>query len=344
MSAEEKLDQLLRFLEGQNLLRQVQSCLRSQEGPSGRSFDEIARSLKADPQSLDTALPVLEQCALDAATLSNKDISIVQVGEEVTAACWQAEPSAALPSAVADALATRPELPSLVGVRDLGTMRFFIYSVTRRFRDKVEIEREWLQDEFRNQLPADARAYSVTDVEEQCFDFVAVVRDTPYVVVGVTATELGRRLVDPLDDSFAALDSSFGTTLGLEWPLGTPVDLFPAIRRIYDDGDEGRVVELHFECSAGAIRAEKMRRTSEDLRQEGYHVAGVEVSEIDPYRIGVRWTRDDRDVELFLPGVRRMLRVHEARPQLLWAYLKVGLESSDFQFVVDKLLSLSGAE
>jgi hypothetical protein len=75
--------------------------------------------------------------------------------------------------------------------------------------------------------------------------------------------------------------------------LGSPVNLFPAVRRFYDDNKEGIVTEITFATTTAAIKNERMmRRTNQlDQRQELYHLKGKEGlgTEIALYRITVEW-------------------------------------------------------
>src|SRR5690606_32881010 len=72
------------------------------------------------------------------------------------------------------------------------------------------------------------------------------------------------------------------------------MNLFGAIKSLYDAVDEGDVMELSFATTTGSVKTEKMR-SRESLRKEKYHVGGIEAlaTEIEPYRIGVRWHLED---------------------------------------------------
>lgn len=93
--------------------------------------------------------------------------------------------------------------------------------------------------------------------------------------------------------------------------LNMPRDLFPLIESIYDDADEGKVVELGFSTSTGSVKLEKMRRTRTCLRHELYHVGGKRElkTKISPYRVSVRWDFGTEDMpyqpELTLAGTSR---------------------------------------
>lgn len=87
------------------------------------------------------------------------------------------------------------------------------------------------------------------------------------------------------------------------------VNLFPAIKDMYDDQNEGIVIELGFTTETGSAKNERMRRS--DLRQELFHVGGKAAVNgiITPFRLAVRWQKNhDRPQEdVLLPGSIRQL-------------------------------------
>lgn len=101
---------------------------------------------------------------------------------------------------------------------------------------------------------------------------------------------------------------------------GTPVqltmcrNLFPAIRPIYDNTQEGIVVELGFTTETGSAKHEKMRANRADLRTELFHVGGKQAinGALTPFRVAVRWPAGGQRAnalqeEVLLPGSIRQL-------------------------------------
>lgn len=91
-----------------------------------------------------------------------------------------------------------------------------------------------------------------------------------------------------------------------EWEivsLNESVDLFPAVRRFYNDETDGHMFDITFATSTGAIKHEKAlsRTGTRDQRKEAYHLAGKgAVAEIAIYKISIEWPRDGGEVT-FLP-------------------------------------------
>lgn len=108
-----------------------------------------------------------------------------------------------------------------------------------------------------------------------------------------------------LQASLNAILTSAGIT-----PLSGAVNLFPAIRELYNDVAQGIVVELGFTTLTGSAKHEKMRAHQKDLRNELFHVGGKTAvnGHLSPFRVAVRWQAPNGvPEELMLPGSMRQL-------------------------------------
>lgn len=117
------------------------------------------------------------------------------------------------------------------------------------------------------------------------------------------AVEIRTDLPDGMSMDVAhAVQSQIRTTLNDSGvvELGRPVDLFPLLEAIYEDGRDGTVVELGFSTTSASVKNEKMRRAGLDLRTEPYHLAGKEGlgTPIEPFRLFVRWSIPMGDIRL----------------------------------------------
>jgi hypothetical protein len=126
--------------------------------------------------------------------------------------------------------------------------------------------------------------------------------------------------------------------------LGTPVDIFPLIRTLYNAADEGTVVELTFGTTTASLKHEKMRRKHLDLRKEDYHVGGKKAltSPIEPYRLGVQWNIKLSDAIASRPeiGLYSLLRGDSLKTTSLHdIVVKNCVGFSDYNFVMERLLA-----
>lgn len=74
-------------------------------------------------------------------------------------------------------------------------------------------------------------------------------------------------------------------------PFVNQVNIFPAIRSLYDAQGDGSMVELGFMVTGSAQKLERTRRGELCCREEAYHLGGIGVLDapIQPYRTSVLW-------------------------------------------------------
>lgn len=117
------------------------------------------------------------------------------------------------------------------------------------------------------------------------------------------------------------------------------VNLFPAIKKLYDAASEGVVAELGFTVDTGSAKHEKMRNNL-DLRKELFHTGGKKAvgGVITPYRIAVRWNDPNHRVseEALLPGSIRQLG--SGVPHLDHAVLSGALTEARMQVLADRII------
>lgn len=157
---------------------------------------------------------------------------------------------------------------------------------------------------------------------EQYDEFVLIKRHfvQSYEVIRVDATGMVELRVEEhsgvdtgtaLNQLLRKANSLLVRRFGLGVQLVGSVNLFPAVRSIYNDATEGIVVELGFTTDTGSSKHEKMRKNGADLRDELFHVGGKEAinGALTPFRVAVRWGQLEggRQEEALLPGSIRQL-------------------------------------
>lgn len=130
--------------------------------------------------------------------------------------------------------------------------------------------------------------------------------------------------------------------------LGTPINLFPAVRALYDDETEGAVTEITFATPTSAIKNEKMLRRNKqqlDQRKEVYHLAGKEGlgtgADIMVYRVTVEWPLPDEVIN-FNPSVTLAASGPSGQgpggtPTISGARIANCVRAADYEFVIDKI-------
>lgn len=128
--------------------------------------------------------------------------------------------------------------------------------------------------------------------------------------------------------------------------LGKPVNLWPAVRKFYDDDKDGIVTEITFSTSTSGIKNEKMvKRGNErlDQRKELYHLAGKKALPVDisVYRIAVEWMFSDDGI-IYTPGLALSASgpsasAGENSPVISGVLVGNCLRAADYEFVIDRL-------
>lgn len=189
-----------------------------------------------------------------------------------------------------DQLSEQPMGASLTAIQTSDDGIAVVFSSVRVLTIREEIEP--------NQLPAEAADF-LDEYQEiiglktfrfQAFDVIWIPHEGNLVDVRVdfpfgthhdVAIAARSRVID-----------SFHKLIGRK-ALVDAVNLFPLIDRIYNDPNEGIVVELSFGTTTASLKHEKMRRKQLDLRKELYHKGGKAAltSPIEPFRLSVTWKR-----------------------------------------------------
>ncbi|MDO6521291.1 hypothetical protein Q4578_06815 [Shimia thalassica] len=127
--------------------------------------------------------------------------------------------------------------------------------------------------------------------------------------------------------------------------LPRPVDLFPAVRRFYDDNKTGVVTEITFATTTAAIKNEKMmrRQNMADQRTETYHVAGKRGlgTDISVFRITVEWAFHidtlSYSPSLTLSASGPSGSGNSKDPVITGALIGNCIRAADYEFVIERL-------
>ncbi|MBD3755888.1 MAG: hypothetical protein IE937_09650 [Gammaproteobacteria bacterium] len=130
--------------------------------------------------------------------------------------------------------------------------------------------------------------------------------------------------------------------------LDKPVNLFPAVRRFYDDGQDGIVTDFTFSTTTASIKHERMMRrggTAErlDQRREAYHLAGKEGLETDIrlFRITVEWPKVEDNLS-FSPSITLAASgpsgaMNAADPIISGVLVENCIRAADYEFAIERL-------
>lgn len=233
-----------------------------------------------------------------------------------------------------------PEIPLLVAVRDFDDSVALVFCSPRYTFIKQELSPDCLLDTYVKQYRSSNGVFAIRKNVMQAYDVVYIPRIRGPIQIRVDCLQFkhnysSEKYLENILGALAALNNNGTPVLSLK----TPVNIFPIVRKIYENPDEGRVSEIAFECNTQATHYGHFRQAREDLRQEVYHQAGLKaVGTVSPYLLAVAWDNDEEgnpiEAELLLPGNRKMLR--DATP-LAKMFIPKSLSREAFDFVMRRI-------
>lgn len=229
--------------------------------------------------------------------------------------------------------------PALVYVHQSSTGITAIYSSVRKKDERQRLAVNSLPQVARQAIGDFEEIIGIHSRKVQAYDVVWVPHQGN--VIEVRADFLGGETQDSVSNAHQKIYADVHTKSGSK-SLIAPVDLFPAIKPMYDNLKEGIVIELAFATSTGSTKHEKMRDKDDCLRQEVYHVNGKAAlaTEIEPYRIGIRWVIADQNgelgsPELFLEG--RATMAASSSPGLYSATIRKCRDDVEYSAIKEKI-------
>ncbi|MBY5826573.1 hypothetical protein [Rhizobium leguminosarum] len=229
--------------------------------------------------------------------------------------------------------------PSLIYVRSAADGITAVYSSIRRKDEQVRINTSAFNAATLKALGDYDEIIGIQSRRLQAYDVVWLPKkgNTVEVRTDHLVGETKETINNAQQKIYADLHAKSGSH-----QLVSPVDLFSVIKPIYDNANEGIVIELAFATSTGSTKHEKMRNHSDCLRREVYHVNGKAAlkTQIEPYRIGVTWPVESADgsgiaPELFLEG--RATMAGSTSPGLHTATIRKCRNRADYDRVLTKL-------
>lgn len=146
--------------------------------------------------------------------------------------------------------------------------------------------------------------------------------------------------IGPASQKFAM--AAFSKLVGVN-PFETPLNLFPALNKMYGTDGEGRVVELAFGTTTRSIKHERMRVSADCLRTELYHVGGKSnlKTPVSPYKLSIAYTVElgggvEAHPELNLHTTSYV--AENANPQLYDVIVRKTVGFIDYKYVRQRLL------
>lgn len=185
----------------------------------------------------------------------------------------------------------RLNAPELIRVVRNERGYYLVYSTIRqlRIRENLDERFEGIDGvDFVNDYNV---VYGERIISIQCFDIINIDSRRNIVELRIdnsldlTVKQLERNYSEILEKAQALFMTVTGANL-----VGRGHNFYSMLRRLYDDGDQGKVKEMAFITDTNTLKHEKELYTSDiDLRTDPYHRRGRAGIAMDFYRLGVNW-------------------------------------------------------
>ena len=267
-----------------NGLRALQGYLSGLELRSGVGWEQVQANLALHIENEDLTEEDLHEFVIDVHSRAHKLVSLYNVSKRTQTELWAMAKQAALEDVNdvdfpwlldAQALEELDETPRHIYTRKTERGYELFFTSARMGHDTDDIPIEAIAPKERPNYQNAARMIVERIVRRQAFDVVFIPADSEEMVQ--IRVDTGNIAAKDRDAVRAHLETIVVATAGIKNVAFQPLNLFPAVRSIYDDDDAGRVTALNFNYASGSL-THKVRRTADgqkDLRKDPFHVGGV---------------------------------------------------------------------
>jgi len=234
--------------------------------------------------------------------------------------------------------------PILTSIFENAGLLFFQFCSVRSFRVRVELDKNDFVGSNSEIIEKYSEIIGILSSRRQCYDTVVFHPHDETFELRLDAPEgisvdQQRRAIKQVSEAFDAIANKY---CGYGPLGGSPFNYHQIIGNLYRQKGEGSVFQLGFTAmtddTSSNNGARLMRRRGKDLRTDGFHVGGKSaVKELDPYTIGVVWTRPGQpsNPKLVVPGTMNMLYKSPVLfPEVI---VRDCLTDADYSFVSGKI-------
>lgn len=353
MSLESGLKDLFEQLAHRKLLRPIQALLRSRKVNPGRRWTDLPERVAQAIREAQSIREELNGLIWEHLVSSDKRVLVFDVEEKFDVTALGADlPKKFLAGDYLDAtLPSRPRGKVSynfdVTVREDGST-IYSFLALRVIRQTEEVDPDLLTKEGQKKFEGFEVVAQVAR-PVRCYDHV-VLRPNGKLLLSVDCPQgvdparvrddmafyrfrIQKTLRGEADD----IGPSDDETDEAERDAAKPINLFPAIKAIYAAKREGAVNFLAFESSNQAHHVGKYSvMRDDDLRDQAYHKAGCQASNIKAYTMAVRWPGEANRPYVRLPGKRWML--NNSGPLEYMEFPQAG-SIDGLYFAVDRVLA-----
>jgi hypothetical protein len=288
------LAKYINALKHANALRATQSFLSRRGLTSGVAWEFIAQNIETHLANKDLKDADLREFVTDVHSRARKLISVYDVSKKNHDALWKmakesvdaADDDLGFPFIVSDTdLEDMDDKPQHVHTRKTTDGYEMFFTSARMGQSTEPLSIDAIDPKQRKNF-VNATLYVERVERRQAFDVVFVPTESRLVQIRVDTGGLSAVARDNVRTHLETVVLSSTDISGTQFQA---LNLFRAIRSIYDDDDEGSVTGIQFNHGAGT-HSQRMKRTAtghKDIRKDKFHQGGV--SKIDKAKMMVYW-------------------------------------------------------
>jgi hypothetical protein len=329
----------------------VRRMIRESDLRAGQGWDDLDEILDGDSENAKGLIDLLPQLLVRYVTVGERYLRLYTYEKkevsELLPYAKRLTPSVSAFSHMypfpiqAAALGTAPEEPTLVEVREIGrNATALVFCSRRAFEVRDHMTPDKMGAEVQKALAEFDELIAIRRIQIQAYDVVVLRGGVERIEFRLDQPKLmlSAEIYQEMEKLCNALRKLIPAAAPIVGPANVS-DLFPAVSGIYNNANEGLVVDLAFQTHTGSFKRERMRHRKDDLRLETFHKGGKKaIRKIFPFHLCISWQdiTDGARIELTLPGRARHLSGNDI---LAHAIVSNVASESEMAAVANKLVS-----
>jgi hypothetical protein len=286
ISISQRAQAVIEALKPRYPFRQIQATLKEKKIPCGSSWADLEGQFKDQKTNATDLVTILEECLKIALVAGNRYVEMYEVGKDYAVSVVDAINKSVIPdSPTALSYPLPPTIGQLVGntyayepvrIIPIGDKEIgLVFSAIRTALDRTELTQSNMGEEQRRVFSGYDKVIGIKTIPYRVYDIIIVRPSQERIDVWMDLPRSNLRADYQQDiDTLFAEASNFLPVLQDQRFFTKRVNVFPAIKGIFDNAREGKILNLGHKSKDGVTRREKMP-SKDDLRIEAFHSGGM---------------------------------------------------------------------
>jgi hypothetical protein len=285
ISISQKAKSLIEALKPRYPFKQIQAALKAKDMACGTSWADLQGLLKDPKTNANDLATILEDCLKISLIAGNRYVEMYEVDKEYAVSVAKVFNEAKIPeSPAASSYPLPPKERALSNttayhpvrvVQLMGENIGLIFSTVRTAIDKTEYTQLTMGEDQKRVFSEYDKVIGIKTIPYQVYDIIIARPKEGRIDVWMDLPRSNLRADYQQDiDTLFAEASNFLPVLQNQQFFTKRVNVFPAIKEVFENSKEGKVLFLGHKSKDGVTRREKMP-SKEDLRVEAFHSGGM---------------------------------------------------------------------